>query len=156
MKKPNSKSIAIIFAVLLSISMSTSIILIPNVNAHTPAWSIPTYAYIWAAPNPIGVGQTVHVYMWLDSVFGAAGTATVGTSEALLSNNYRFHDFNLIITAPDGTNTTQNFATISDPTSSQAYSFTPSAAGTYTLTFNFAGQAYSAYSGQYNPTSNLS
>ena len=58
MKKPNSKSIAIIFAVLLSISMSTSIILIPNVNAHTPAWSIPTYAYIWAAPNPIGVGQT--------------------------------------------------------------------------------------------------
>ena len=51
--------------------------LIPNASAHTPAWNIPTYAYIFAAPDPIGVGQTTHVYMWLDEVFGAAGTATV-------------------------------------------------------------------------------
>ena len=155
MQKPISKSVTIIFAILLSISMAASIILMPNANAHTPAWGIPEYAYIFAAPNPIGVGQTTHVYMWLDSVFGAAGVATVGTSEALLSNNYRFHNFNLIITAPDGTNTTQTFADISDPTSSQPYSFTPSATGTYTLTFKFPGQAYAAYAGEYNPTSNL-
>ena len=50
--------------------------LIPNANAHTPAWNIPTYAYIVAAPNPIGVGQTVHIYMWLDAVYGAAGGTT--------------------------------------------------------------------------------
>jgi len=111
MQKPISKSVTIIFAILLSISMAASIILMPNANAHTPAWGIPEYAYIFAAPNPIGVGQTTHVYMWLDSVFGAAGVATVGTSEALLSNNYRFHNFNLIITAPDGTNTTQPLLT---------------------------------------------
>ncbi len=155
MQKINSKSVAFIFAVFLSFSMAASVILVPTANAHTPSWQIPTYAYIWAAPNPIGVGQTAHVYMWLDSVFGSAGTATVGTSEALLSNNYRFHNYNLIITAPDGANTTQNFPIISDSTSSQAYSFTPSAAGTYTLTFNFPGQAYAAFPGQYNPTSNL-
>ena len=125
MQKINSKSVAFIFAVFLSFSMAASVILVPTANAHTPSWQIPTYAYIWAAPNPIGVGQTAHVYMWLDSVFGSAGTATVGTSEALLSNNYRFHNYNLIITAPDGANTTQNFPIISDSTSSQAYSFTP-------------------------------
>ena len=82
MKKPNIKSMTIIFAILLSISMAASITLIPNANAHTPAWNIPTYAYIIAEPNPIGVGQTAHVYMWLDSVFGAAGSATVGASAA--------------------------------------------------------------------------
>ena len=155
MKKPNIKSVTIIFAILLSISMAASITLIPNANAHTPSWNIPTYAYIIAEPNPIGAGQTAHVYMWLDSVFGSAGFATVGTSEALLSNNYRFHDYNLIITAPDGTNTTQTFAVVSDSTSSQAYSFTPATTGTYTLTFKFPGQAYAAYAGQYNPTSTL-
>ncbi len=38
--------------------------------------NIPTYAYINASPNPIGVGQTAHVYMWLDAVYGVAGGTT--------------------------------------------------------------------------------
>ncbi|MGA2683157.1 MAG: hypothetical protein ABSF44_15325, partial [Candidatus Bathyarchaeia archaeon] len=150
-----NKTLAILIAAILTFSMASSMILIPNANAHTPPWNIPTYAYIWAEPNPIGVGQTAHVYMWLDCVFGAAGVATVGSSAALLSDNYRFHNYNLIITAPDGTNTTQTFTVVSDSTSSQAYSFTPSTTGTYTLTFKFPGQAYAAYAGQYNPTSTL-
>ena len=155
MQNLKGKTLAILIAAILTISMGASMMLIPNASAHTPPWNIPTYAYIFAAPDPIGVGQTTHVYMWLDEVFGAAGTATVGYSYALLSNNYRFHDYKLTITAPDGTNTTVNFATVSDPTSSQAYSFTPSTTGTYTLTFNFPGQAYKAYPGGYNPTSTL-
>jgi hypothetical protein len=149
------KAIAVFFAVLLASSITASMILIPNANAHSPPWQIPTYAYIFAAPDPIGVGQTTHVYMWLDCVFGAAGTATNGTSSALLSNNYRFHNYQLVITAPDGTSNTQTFPVVQDSTSSQPYSFTPSAVGTYNLTFNFPGQAYAQYPGQYNPTSNL-
>ena len=155
MKTLKNKIAAITISIFFILSMTASMMLIPNANAHTPGWNIPEYAHIFAAPSTIGVGQTTHVYMWLDSVFGAAGSATVGTSEALLSNTYRFHNYKLTITAPDGTNTTETFAVVSDSTSSQAYSFTPQTTGTYTLTFNFPGQAYAAYAGDYNPTSNL-
>ncbi|HMK93951.1 MAG TPA: hypothetical protein VK536_00990 [Candidatus Limnocylindrales bacterium] len=150
-----NKALAIAIATFLVLSMTASMVLIPKVSAHTPGWNIPTYAYIFAAPNPIGVGQTTHVYMWLDPVFGAAGFATVGYSYALLSNDYRFHNYQLTITSPSGTNTTESWAVVTDPTSSQPYAFTPTTAGTWTLTFSFAGQAYAAYAGEYNPTSSL-
>ena len=65
------------------LSMSASMMLMPTTNAHTPAWEIPTYAYITAAPNPVGVGQTVNVYMWLTNFYyGAAYTNTI-----------RFHNY---------------------------------------------------------------
>jgi len=143
------KTLAILIAAILTISIGASTMLIPSASAHTPPWQIPTYAYIVTAPNPIGVGQTALIYMWLDPVFGVAGgtTAAVGTngytaSAALLSNNYRFHNYKLTITAPDGTSTTQTFATISDPTSNQYTRFTPSQTGTYTLKFDYPGEAY--------------
>ncbi len=130
-------------------AMAFSLVALPAANAHTPAWSIPTYAYIVTEPNPIGVGQTVHIYMWLDAVYGAAGgtSAAIGTngstaSVALLSNSYRFHNFKLTITDPNGTTTTQTFDVISDPTSSTYTLFTPDKAGTYTLKFDFPGQVY--------------
>ena len=162
MKFAKNKTIAITIAIFLMLSMSASTMLVPNASAHTPVWQIPTQAFIIAAPDPIGVGQEAHVYMWLAEVFGAAGgtTATVGTngstaSAALLSNNYRFHNYNLTITAPDGTVTTQIFAIISDTTSSQFTKFTPSQVGTYNLTFNFPGQVYAQYPGQYYENSVL-
>jgi hypothetical protein len=101
-----NKTLAISIAILLTITMVSSMILMPDVYAHGPGlappndvpWNIPTYAYIVAAPSPIGVGQTAHVYMWLDCVYGAAGgtTAAVPTngstaSAGLLANSYRFH-----------------------------------------------------------------
>lgn len=121
----------------------------PNAYAHTPAYNIPTYAYIVAAPSPIGLGQTAHVYLWLDCVYGAAGgtVAAVPTngstaSAGLLANSYRFHNYNLTITAPDGKVTTQIFAIILDTTSSQYITMTPDQIGTYTLKFSFPGQVY--------------
>jgi hypothetical protein len=152
MKIARNKTMAIMIAIILTISMTSSMILLPIAKAHSPAWQIPTQAYIIAAPDPVGVGQTAHIYMWLTAVFGAAGgtTAVIGTnastaSAALLGNNYRFHNYKLTITAPDGTNTTQNFDTISDTTSSQFTQFTPSQSGTYAFTFDFPGQAYAQY-----------
>jgi hypothetical protein len=142
---------AILIALFLTFSMSASMMLIPNASAHTPAWKIPTYAYIFAAPSTIGVGQTTLIYMWLDPVYGAAGgtTAAVGTngytaSAALLSNNYRFQNYKLTITAPNGVVSTQTWAIVADTTSNQGYSFTPTAVGTYNLTFTYPGQVYGA------------
>ena len=115
--------------ILFILSMIASMTLVPNAKAHSPPLNIPTYAYITAEPNPIGVGQSLFVYVWLDAVYGAAGgtTAVIGTnastaSAALTANNYRFQNFQVVITAPDGTKETKAFAVISDPTSSQLFS----------------------------------
>ena len=156
--KNKNSAIAISIVILLTISMISSATLLSNVSAHNTAtdksiWKIPTYAYITVAPDPVGITQSVHVYMWLDPVFGAAGgtTAATGTngstaSAALMSNNYRFHNYNFTITAPDGKKTTQIFPTISDTTSSQYVILTPDQVGTYTLTFSYPGEVYGANS----------
>ena len=125
-----NKYAAISIALFLMISMAASMMLLPNANAHTPKWNIPTYAYITAAPNPIGVNQTTYIIMWLDKLW----------DNTALTNNYRFHNYKLVITAPNGVNTTENFPVVSDPTSDQDYAFTPTTIGTYVLTFIFPGQ----------------
>lgn len=151
MKTLKNKIAAITISLFFILSMTASLMLIPNANAHSPAQDIPTYAYISAYPNPIGVGQTMQVYLWLDEVYGASGgtTATVGTngataSAALLANDYRFSNYKLTITGPNGQVTTQNFPVVSDSTSSQETTFTPSMTGTYVLDFSYPGQVYGA------------
>ncbi len=160
MKNFKSKTLAISIAILLTISMSASIMLIPSASAHSPPWQIPTYAYIVAEPNPIGVGQTIQVYMWLDPVYGAAGgtVAAIGSngstaSAALLSNSYRFQNYQLVITSPNGTSTTRTFPIVHDPTSNQQTSFTAVDVGTYTFNFTYLGQVYGANGNGYEKAS---
>ncbi len=127
-----NKTIAIATTILLILSMTASLTLIPSAKAQSSSSVVKSYAYIAAFPSPVGIGQTVTVDMWLARVIPGAD----------LSNNIRWHDFQLTITAPDGTNTTQSWAAVLDTTSNQDYSFTPSQTGTYTLTFRFPGQTY--------------
>jgi len=162
MQTTKNKTIAILIAAILTVSMGAPLVLLPAANAHTPSWNIPTYAYITATPNPIGVGQTIQVYMWLDMVYGAAGgsSAAVSTngstaSAALLSNTWRFHNYNLTVVPPSGSPTTTIFAVISDSTSAQETSFTASMVGTYTLIFSFPGQVYGANGDGYELSSIL-
>ncbi|HLN89401.1 MAG TPA: PQQ-binding-like beta-propeller repeat protein [Candidatus Binatia bacterium] len=129
------KTATIILAIFLTISTVASTALIPMATAHTPSWQIPTFAYIQAIPDPIGVGQTTIIYMWLNKLID-------GTS---LLNNVRFHNYHLTITAPDGTVTTKDFPIVTDPTSNVGYGFAPDQAGTYKLDFSFSGQKYTDY-----------
>lgn len=66
MKSVKNNTIVILFAVLLVFSMISSIVLLPNTDAHKPALQITTYSFCNASPNPIGIGQTVNVNFWLD------------------------------------------------------------------------------------------
>jgi len=128
--------------------------MIPTASAHTPPLDITTNAYIAGLPNPIGVGQSTLIYMWLNRVFGQWPTGEPsGVHYAAVNNNYRFHNYKLTITDPDGQTTTQTFETIQDTTSSQSYSFTPEKVGTYILTFNFPGQKVNDY--PHSPTTTL-
>jgi hypothetical protein len=128
----HNNRIAIITTAILILTMAFSIVLLPVTNAHTPKWEIPTYAYVQPTPNPVGVGQPVHVFMWLDKVIAGAYP----------TNDIRFHDYKLTITAPDGTTEIKTWGIVWDTTSSQGYSFTPSKTGTYTFEFSFPGQTY--------------
>src|ERR1039458_976403 len=110
MKNLKNKTMAIMIALLLTISMSASIMLIPTASAHTPAWTIVSYAYLTVGPNPVGVGQSVGVYMYVDHPL--PGASDVPGS----SNNIRRQGYTLTTTAPDGTVSTQTWASCSDTT----------------------------------------
>lgn len=118
---------------LLFVMMFASLfVAFPVAEAHTPAWQIPTFAYIQVAPNPVGVNQEVFATFWLDKVLPGA----------LASNDIRFHDFRLTITKPDGTTEVKTFPVVHDTTSSQFTLFTPTQTGTYTFRFDYPGQTY--------------
>jgi hypothetical protein len=127
-----NKTMAIFIALILVTSMAIALVDIPKTDAHTPAWQFTTYAYMYASPNPVGVGQQVLIFMWLDNTIqGNADNSTI-----------RFHNYQLTITDPKGVNETITFPTITDPTSSQYYPYAPNQTGTYQLSFVFPGQNY--------------
>jgi hypothetical protein len=64
-----------------------STVAIPAASPHTPAWEIPTHAYISVSPNPIGVGQTAFVVFWVDRI----------PMGAVVGNNIRLHNYELTI-----------------------------------------------------------
>jgi FOG: WD40-like repeat len=135
MRIRNNKTKTLAICLLFAISIMTSMMLVSETSAHAPAWNIPTFAYISASPNPIGVGQQALIVFWLTNTYDSAA----------VTNNYRFHNYKLTITAPDGTNTSQTFETITDSTSSQFTQFTPTQVGTYTLSFVYPGQKVNDY-----------
>ncbi len=133
MQNANKKTAAaIIIALFLTTSIGASMLL---TDAHTPPWALVTHAFVQAMPDTTGVGQSAYVYMWIDFVFPGAAK----------ENNYRWHNYNLTITDPNGNVTTRIFETVLDSTSNQGYSFTPDVVGIYKLEFHFPGQNYTQY-----------
>ena len=100
-------------------------------NAQTSG-QMASYAYLIVEPNPVGVGQTTYIAMMVD-------VPLPSSSEA---NDIRRHDYQLIITAPDGTTETKTWARIADTTGVQSTSFTPTMVGTYNFTFTYPDQKY--------------
>jgi outer membrane protein assembly factor BamB len=142
MKFSKSKTTTIAIALFLMFAIAVSLVALPAANAHDPPMEIPTFAYISASPDPVGVGQKVDVIMWLDKIF---------SPDSALTNDYRFHNYKLTITKPDGTTETMTWDIVQDPTSSQYTPYTPDQVGEYTFKFEFPGQDYTEYS--HNPAS---
>jgi hypothetical protein len=138
MQTQKTKIMAIIFVSIIAISTGASVLCDLGATAHTPPWIFTTHAFISANPNPVGVGQQALIYVWLDYTIQ-------GNS---IENTIRFRNYQLIITHPDGQNETKTWPIVTDTTASAYTPFTPTVAGTYTLTFNFPGQVYD-YGAQY-------
>jgi len=128
MKTSRTKTISATIALVLTTTIALTLIAVPIVYAQQINY--PVFAYINAAPNPVGVGQKVDILIWCDKY----------RTSANLYNAYRMHNYRLTITDSSGTQVFTNFwETVVDTTSAQATSWTPTAAGTYTLKFAFEG-----------------
>ena len=114
---------------LLAFSMTASMMLIPSANAHTPPWKITTYCYVEAEPNPVGVGQTVYIDVWIDE----APPFAVG--------NYgdRWTGMTVTVTTPSGGTVTLGPLT-STPTGGASTTYVPTVAGNYTFVGYFPTQ----------------
>ncbi len=130
MNKTKKKTIVCTLCLLFAIT--ASLLLVPSTTAHTPAWKLNSYAYLFAAPDPIGVGQSTYISMWID----------VSLPGSSVLNNIRRHDYTLTITDPDGQQETKYWAVIEDTTNVMSISYTPTKVGTYTLKFDYPGQTY--------------
>jgi hypothetical protein len=97
---------------------------VPPVKAETV---IPTTAYVSVEPNPVGVGQTVNVTMWIEP---PPPTPTD-----------RFSDLAIYFTRPD--NTTEYMGPLfSNPNGSASTLYTPDQIGTYALQLNYLGESF--------------
>ena len=136
MKTLKNKTLAILIALILTLSMSASMTLLPSASAHTPPWQITDVAHINAQPNPIGVGQPETIIFW----------AAQPLPNAAITNNIRKTNYTLTITGPDGTVVfNQDYNNIVNPGGEQAVEFVPAVVGTYNATFHFKGMTYPTY-----------
>jgi outer membrane protein assembly factor BamB len=135
LKISKNKSATMVAMLLMLIIAVPLFALIPNANAHDPAWNMPTYAYITVAPNPVGVGQTSTVVFWVDKI--------PPTAAGLAGDRWSFY---LDITKPDNTSSTVGPLT-SDPVGGSYYLFVPEETGTYTFTARFGPQVITGSQG---------
>jgi hypothetical protein len=120
-------------ALLLLLSLSAALSIVPSASAHTPAWSIPTYAYVTAEPSPIGVNPSIPIVIvfWLDIPPPTANSPSAGD---------RWRGMTIDITKPDGVTHVKKTGLVSDAIGSSYTTYTPDVTGTYNVTFTFPGQ----------------
>ncbi len=121
----------VIIAAILAICIAFPVVSLPLTDAQSSG-EMASYAYLIVEPNPVGVGQTTYIAMMID----------VPMPSATEANDIRRHDYQLTITAPDGTETKETWDRIADTTGVQSASFTPDQEGTYTFDFYYPEQNY--------------
>jgi len=124
-----NKIAAITLVIFFLVSTISLIALIPTSNAHTPPYTIPTFAYISVQPNPVGVGQQASLNFWIDQVPTTANQAW----------GDRWGNFTVKVTHPDGT--IENLGPFTSDAAGGGHTwYTPSTIGNYTFVFTFGGQ----------------
>ena len=103
-----------------------------NTATDKSTWIFPGTAYLVVTPDPVGVGQTGAIMMWVDYPLPSAA----------VTNDIRRINYTLTITAPDGKTEQQHWDKLSDTTGIQYYRYTPTQTGTYMLKFDYGGQYY--------------
>jgi len=119
----NYKKLATAMLLFIFVASALTAISVKSVQAQPPPMK--TYSIVDAIPDKVGVGETVLL--------------KTGISEALNTADYGWTGLTLVVTKPDGTNTTLGpFKT--DSTGSTFTQYTPDQVGTYTITSYFPQQ----------------
>ena len=128
MNNEKNKKVIVTITLLLMMTLSTMISIIPLVNAA----QYETYLYITAAPNPVGIGQQLGVTVIFPNVPPA--------QLPLSSPRYGYwENLTLTIIKPDGTIETKGpYKTAEAGTGTVQY--TPTMLGTYQFQWSFSGQ----------------
>ena len=124
MRKLQKKSKISTIALILVLTIATFVTFLPAVNAA----DVPTWSYITAIPDCVGVGQTTFITMWLDKV--------PPTAQGASGDRWTF---SVEVTKPDESKETLGPLT-SDPVGSAWIQYTPTNVGTYTFQMSFPGQ----------------
>ena len=134
MKTFKNKTIAISIAIILTISMSASIMLIPPAAKHIrhPTTLFPTPTLL----------LLLNLWGLVNQCQFPSGSTILFQAQHNVLSNIRRTNYYLNITAPDGISTTQTFATIADPTGIKTIFYTPTQVGNYKFDFYYAGQTY--------------
>jgi outer membrane protein assembly factor BamB len=142
MKSTNLKGKTIAIALILLLTMSSALAILPTIKAQTYSYTptvgsngllnVPTFAGITASPDPVGVGQQISVIMLIEllppSVGHEGSTVVYGG----------WPGYMLSITDPNGTVTTLG-PYESDVSGTYQVEYTPDTTGTYTFQFTFPG-----------------
>jgi hypothetical protein len=106
---------------ILMLTFSATILALPIVSAHDPAWQIPVIAYAVVTPDPVGVGQQALIVFW-PNFYPITAVGAYGDR----------YTWNVEITDPSGAKQTIGPIT-SDPVGGGWTTFTPNQVGTYTI-----------------------
>jgi len=134
MQIAENKTMASIIALFLMLTIAVTIVALPTANAHTPPWTMQTYAYIAVEPDPVGVGQFVYIVVWV--------SPNPPTAQGIAGDMWR--NMTVTVTKPNG-DIQKLGPWNSDPTGSTFTSYTPDQVGTYSFKFEFPGQVLSLY-----------
>jgi hypothetical protein len=120
-----TKTAAIVVVLMFALS-AIFIALPPAKAANAPE---PSYTFLSVAPDPIGVGQTTTLSMWIYPLPPTSNT--------------RYGNLTLTVTKPDGTK--QEFGPALDgPLGNYYWNFVPSVAGNYTVVAHCNGGSWTA------------
>jgi outer membrane protein assembly factor BamB len=121
MKFSTNKAKATVVIFVLVLTFSALLAAFPTVGAHDPPWTVPTWAFISASNNPIGVNQQTVIVFWPNEI--------PPTSQGAYGDRWTW---NIEVTKPDGTKETLGPFT-SDPVGGGWTTYTPDQVGTYTF-----------------------
>ena len=116
------------FALVLFAALCVSLFTLPTAQAHTPAWSVPTWTYIAVQNSVIGVNQPFLVIFWTNCI--------PPTANGAYGDRWTF---TLEITKPDGTKQVVS-GLKSDPIGGGYLQYTAEQTGTYTFVAKFDGK----------------
>jgi len=133
---------AILIAALLTFMMTICLCILPFISASAPTYqtknlTVHTSAFLAVSPDPVGVGQSVQVEMWVEPIHPYP-TDT-------------FHGYSVTIVHPDGTVETKGPYNSLAQQATQFFRYTPTSVGNYTFKFTYPGETFTDTNDKYLP-----